>query len=638
MPNNVYIFTPNFVQTFLLMQVMEAGQEDCQQCLQDFANVCRKSTPDKFDCVTFRDSFHRVCCEFAAGSLTLENVTAAWDKEQIQKLPLARVVVVDTLWACGTQFTDEEKKTFAPLVKYLGENGISTDLMQERLDLEMLTASAIVDTRFSKAFNKYSTQKQYSQCKFNLFREANEGYSKLLLELVEVHTTRKFKTSPDVDLIIRKIQTLIGYFKLDPYRVHALVLDAYEHDVDNPKYLRLLKSFQTNQTAVLLGFQFRHQAKAGGKGVDGRKSPANSSRVRNDAKNLYTVTATLIKHGVLSLNDIYHYLSPEDGKVVQEYKKYLGAKVAEVRKFGMVNLREDSATRNQNFQSEIPVPASHDENNQNQKLNLLVALLAAEAFDPALDVLRMLSAIDPIAYPPVFNEVCAQAGALMEPLYAPISHRPLMDGSPTTAAPPAPNKEQVAAFSKYGFPLILACGHYLSGDVELLTKLCRVMRSLLTLDAGVVPGLEEWVEKLGIRVLLPSMALMAPNPSFCYEFWDAIKSLSYEQRFRIYGTFQAEGYEPPNYRLLLARIQVQRETSNICRRIAKEATKSYGRGFAKIAHCNPLVGFEKIVEQAMAYDNVIACLVDLVRYVTPLGMDILVYQLLVEVCQENKSR
>lgn len=65
----------------------------------------------------------------------------------------------------------------------------------------------------------------------------------------------------------------------------------------------------------------------------------------------------------------------------------------------------------------------------------------------------LLGPIDPMAYPPLFQEACARIDALLEPLYAAASNRPLMDGTPPA---PAPSKEEQMRFGRYAFPLIRA--------------------------------------------------------------------------------------------------------------------------------------------------------------------------------------
>jgi THO complex subunit 2 len=63
------------------------------------------------------------------------------------------------------------------------------------------------------------------QQKFNLLREESEGYSKLVTEL-----TRSELSESNVESVIGTVQSLVGYFDLDPNRVLDLVLEAYEHN------------------------------------------------------------------------------------------------------------------------------------------------------------------------------------------------------------------------------------------------------------------------------------------------------------------------------------------------------------------------------------------------------------------------
>ena len=44
-----------------------------------------------------------------------------------------------------------------------------------------------------------------------------------------------FKDEDSVNHVIKNMKSLIGYFDLDPNRVFDLVLEAYEHNVDNGK-------------------------------------------------------------------------------------------------------------------------------------------------------------------------------------------------------------------------------------------------------------------------------------------------------------------------------------------------------------------------------------------------------------------
>ncbi len=89
------------------------------------------------------------------------------------------------------------------------------------------------------------TKTLYTQQKFNLFREENEGYAKLITDL-ENCTSWTTETIPDV---IRNVRSLIGYFYLDPNRVMDVVLDVHERHIQNDLFLSILDIFQENRLA-----------------------------------------------------------------------------------------------------------------------------------------------------------------------------------------------------------------------------------------------------------------------------------------------------------------------------------------------------------------------------------------------------
>ena len=66
------------------------------------------------------------------------------------------------------------------------------------------------------------TREFYEQRKYNLLREENEGFSKLLLEINQENLSLD-----NYKIVIESIQKLIGYFSLDPNRVLELIICAF---------------------------------------------------------------------------------------------------------------------------------------------------------------------------------------------------------------------------------------------------------------------------------------------------------------------------------------------------------------------------------------------------------------------------
>jgi THO complex subunit 2 len=85
---------------------------------------------------------------------------------------------------------------------------------------------------FKRMASQANTQKHYTQIKFNLLREENEGFSKLIIEISQLNIS-----AANVKVVIQNIQKLIGYFSLDPSRIIDLILTAFENNISNLAYI-----------------------------------------------------------------------------------------------------------------------------------------------------------------------------------------------------------------------------------------------------------------------------------------------------------------------------------------------------------------------------------------------------------------
>jgi THO complex subunit 2 len=68
----------------------------------------------------------------------------------------------------------------------------------------------------------------YEQQKFNLLREENEGFAKLIVELNQCNINPSI-----IDNVKCNIEALIGFFNLDPNRVLDIILDSFENNIWN---------------------------------------------------------------------------------------------------------------------------------------------------------------------------------------------------------------------------------------------------------------------------------------------------------------------------------------------------------------------------------------------------------------------
>jgi hypothetical protein len=118
----------------------------------------------------------------------------------------------------------------------------------------------------------------------------------------------------NVEHVIGSIQSLVGYFDLDPNRVLDLVLEAYEHNQENASYLRIIACFPRASLAHLTGFKFKYQYGAS----EDAKAPRSAAP---PSQSLYLLAARLIKNKNITIEDLYPHLLPEDTLAAEEYAK-----------------------------------------------------------------------------------------------------------------------------------------------------------------------------------------------------------------------------------------------------------------------------------------------------------------------------
>ena len=114
------------------------------------------------------------------------------------------------------------KHQLIPLIKRLSDNvPIPTNSLLERLTFDTLEKAELVQSKdhWVKKERRLMTKAFYTQNKFNLLREENEGYAKLISDLQHCGGW----TEESMESVVKNIQSLIGYFFLDPNRVRRSV-------------------------------------------------------------------------------------------------------------------------------------------------------------------------------------------------------------------------------------------------------------------------------------------------------------------------------------------------------------------------------------------------------------------------------
>lgn len=179
-----------------------------------------------------------------------------------------------------------------PVLGLLKEKGVvSAEDIYLVLDADLVIPqglSSLNQQKWTSLSSQTYTQRHFTVIKFNLLREENEGFAKLIVELTQLNIN-----SQNLELVSQNIQRLIGYFSLCPSRALDLLLTAFEHRPSNLAYLALLQKFGSQHSITqILGFKLKH-------------SPSLS---------LVRLTALLLREGLVAIEDIWPHISPDAAK------------------------------------------------------------------------------------------------------------------------------------------------------------------------------------------------------------------------------------------------------------------------------------------------------------------------------------
>ncbi|XP_021096191.1 THO complex subunit 2 isoform X3 [Heterocephalus glaber] len=510
---------------------------------------------------------------------------------------------------------------------------VSDTVLKERLDPETLESFGLIkqSQQFNQKSVKIKTKLFYKQQKFNLLREENEGYAKLIAELGQ-----DLSGNITSDLILENIKSLIGCFNLDPNRVLDVILEVFgcrpEHD---DFFMSLLESYMSMcepQTLChILGFKFKFYQEPNG------ETPSS----------LYRVAAVLLQFNLIDLDDLYVHLLPADNCIMDEHKREIVEAKQIVRKLTMVVLSSEKLDEREKEKEkeEEKVEKPPD----NQKLGLLEALLKIGDWQHAQNIMDQMPPYYAASHKLIALAICKLIHVTIEPLYRRVGVPKGAKGSPVNALQNKRAPKQAESFEDLRrdvFNMFCYLGPHLSHDPILFAKVVRIGKSFMK-EFQSDGSKQEDKEKtevilsclLGItdQVLLPSLSLMDCNACMSEELWGMFKTFPYQHRYRLYGQWKNETY---NSHPLLVKVKAQTidRAKYIMKRLTKENVKPSGRQIGKLSHSNPTILFDYILSQIQKYDNLITPVVDSLKYLTSLNYDVLAYCIIEALANPEKER
>ncbi|PNF31426.1 hypothetical protein B7P43_G04067, partial [Cryptotermes secundus] len=304
------------------------------------------------------------------------------------------VSVIDAETSCAENNGDERQR-FCFIVKET-EKFLSDKLLKERLEIDTLQDVGTLKNRnFYTKFIKVKTKLYYKQRKFNLFREESEGYAKLITEL-----NQEVSGNVTPSNILEVIKSLIGCFNLDPNRVLDIILESFECRPDHHHFfIPLLRSYMCDPKILceVLGFKYCFY---------------QNNAEETTPKSLYLVTALMLQHNIIALDDIYSWLTPDDKVIHKEWEKDMKEAKEYVRKLSIISTKdkdkEEPVEEKENVQEKYAA---------NQKFGLCEALLKVGDWNHAKQLTKRLPEHCVLEQPPVARALCQLLHSVMEPVY-----------------------------------------------------------------------------------------------------------------------------------------------------------------------------------------------------------------------------
>ncbi|XP_059372516.1 THO complex subunit 2-like isoform X2 [Carassius carassius] len=503
-------------------------------------------------------------------------------------------------------------------------------MLKERLDPETLESLGLIKQaqQFNQKIVKIKTKLFYKQQKFNLLREENEGYAKLITELGQ-----DLSGGLSSHLVLENIKSLIGCFNLDPNRVLDIILEVYECRSEHDEFfIPLIKSYMCEHQTLchMLGFKFKFHQEPNG------ETPSS----------LYHIAAALLQHNLIALEDLYVHLLPLDSSIVEEHKREILEAKQIARKLTMV-LVPSEKTEDKEKEKE-----KEEEKNEkppdNQKLGLLEALLRIGDWQHAQSIMDQMPTFYATSHKAIAVALCQLLHLIVEPLYR---RAAVPKGAKGSLKMPLWSKHALRPAESFGdlsrgvFTMLCYLGPHLSHDPVLFAKVVRLGKSFMkeyqsesrqdTKDK--MDSLLSCFLSIADQVLLPSLSLMECNACMSEELWGFFKLFPYQHRYRLYGQWKNETY---SHHPLLVKIKAQTvdRAKYIMKRLTKENVKPSGRQIGKLSHSNPTILFDYILSQIQWYDNLITPVVDSLKYLTSLNYDVLAYCIIEALANPEKEK
>ena len=467
--------------------------------------------------------------------------------------------------------------------------------------------------------------KSYTQPKYNLLYESSEGYSKLILDL--------FNSSPkaNVEDLKKRVKLYVGMFDLDPNKVQDIILHLLEEDLSRSIVLiPLLKIFPNQFLAPILGMRLKYYVRNSlNFFIFNLISFFGKFEKKYKIGNLCTLVAKLIGEGLMEVQKIYPYFLPKEEEIVCNLE--LERKKKEELSRPVLSLPDSGEAEKKKEDN------SEEWKKTCQTFGVLIALFQEANFPEAKKLLIhcRVKNLDPLSYGPIVSAYCSELHHMVNPLYSKVHQQYKVEYNneqPKESPFFRPKIQVLDDIVGTLLPELEVLGIYLHQDAVLFTKLCRIISHWIEERKEVLD--KNTIQNILSAILLPALCLFDSMPGLCYELWQILSKIPYDQRYLIYSRWKNCYGDHP---LLVSRkTKVTLETDRILKRISKTNVKEMSLKLAKLCHSNPLVSVQLLISRVISYRNMIEPCVDALKFLSKLSFDTLPFFILNELANDKE--
>ncbi|KAJ1910760.1 THO2 plays a role in transcriptional elongation [Mycoemilia scoparia] len=145
---------------------------------------------------------------------------------------------------------------------------------------------------------------------------------------------------------------------------------------------------------------------------------------------------------------------------------------------------------------------------------------------------------------------------------------------------------------------------------------------------------QKWINII-VEWILPAFTQLSPNTAISNELWQILSYMRFPVRCGIYAKWKDYVYKS-TIELKATEKTTTKEVRSLMRRLSSETIKTQGRKLCTLCHSNSIPTLSIVIDQVCSYDNLISPVVDSLKYLNKLDIDILVY-LMIDILDEMPS-